>query len=103
MIIGKIKEKILKKSNSHFLLPIEQAGPYYGYLVSRYCDRVNPFKRLTNETDSDLKKSCMSCSDSQIKLSMNQSHVYRYLRQNVTYFNVSRNISYINNLRKMKY
>ena len=102
MIIAKIREKILKKSTAHFLLPIEQAEPYYGYLVSRYGDRLNPFKWLTNKTDLDFKDSSIPCSDSQIKLYMNQSHFFRYFRQNATYLNVSKNMSYLSDLRKMK-
>ena len=97
MIRKKIKKKILKKSTTHFLLPIEQAGSYYRYLKSRYGNKLNPFKMLANEIHCDSERFFITCTDSEIKLSMNQFHILRYFRQNFAYLNVSKNLSCLRN------
>lgn len=87
MIREKIRKKILNKSTTRFLLPVEQAETYYEYLESRYGNQLNPFKRLSMEIHWDSWKFWMPSSDSQIKLSMNQSHRLRCFRQYIAYLN----------------
>lgn len=104
MIVEKIRKKIFSKSVTHFLLPIEEAEAYYTYLESLRGDQINPFKMLVMETHWDSRKSYTPCSDSQIKLFMNEFHLVRYFRQNFAYLDLSKDLpSYFTDLGRIEF